>query len=67
VSFGGFECFVLFVIVGARNKIGSTLLTIVLTSLKDNAQFVYGFGCTLLNSTQVILNHFLTQLDSLKT
>jgi hypothetical protein len=67
VSFGGFECFLLFVVVGARNKFGSTLLTLVLTSLKVNVQFVCGFGCTLINLIQVILNHFLTQLGSLKT
>jgi hypothetical protein len=75
VGFGWFKCFLLFVIVGARNKLGSTLLTLVLTSLKPNTQFVCGFGCTLLNMvgctllnmTQVILNHFLTQLDFLKT
>jgi hypothetical protein len=27
VSFGGFECFLLFVVVGDRNKLGGTLLT----------------------------------------
>jgi hypothetical protein len=67
LSFGGFEYFLLFVVVGARNKLERTLLTLVLTSLKANVQFVCEFGCTLLNSTQVILNHFLTQLGSLKT
>jgi hypothetical protein len=36
VSFGGFECFLLFVVVEARNKLGSTLLILVLTSLKIN-------------------------------
>jgi hypothetical protein len=51
VSFGGFECFLLFVVVRARNKLGSTFLTLILTSLKANAQFVCGFGCTLLNLT----------------
>jgi hypothetical protein len=30
MSFGGFECFLLFVVVGARNKLGSTLLSLVL-------------------------------------
>jgi hypothetical protein len=30
MSFGGFECFLLFVVVGARNKLGSTPLTLVL-------------------------------------
>jgi hypothetical protein len=54
VSFSGFVCFLLFVVVGGRNKIGSSLLTLVLMLLKDNIQFVCGFGCTLLNLTQVI-------------
>jgi hypothetical protein len=67
VSFGGFDCFLLFVVVGGRNKHGSSLLTFVLTHLKANTQYVCGFGCTLLNSTQVILNHFLTYNSSLKT
>jgi hypothetical protein len=67
VSFDGFDCFLHLVVVGGRNKLGSTLLTFVLTSLKPNTQFVFGYGCTLLNSAQVILNHFLTQLGFLKT
>jgi hypothetical protein len=67
VSFGRFECFVLLVVVGARNKLGSTLLTIVLTSLKANTQFVCGICCTLFHMVQVILNHLLTQFGSLKT
>jgi hypothetical protein len=66
VRLGGFDCFLLFVVVGGRNKIGSSLLTFVLTPLKANTQFVCGFGFTLLNSTQVILNHFLTHNSSLK-
>jgi hypothetical protein len=48
MSFGGVECFLLFVVVGARNQLGSTLLTLVLTSLKANIQFVCGLGCTLI-------------------
>jgi hypothetical protein len=36
VSFDEFECFLLFVVVGASNKLRSTLLTLVLTSLKTN-------------------------------
>jgi hypothetical protein len=36
VSFGGFHCFLFLVIVGARNKLGSTLHTVVLTPLKAN-------------------------------
>jgi hypothetical protein len=66
VSFGGFDYFLLFVVVGGRNKVGSTRLTLVLTPLKDNTQFVCGLGCTLLNSTQIILNHLLTHNSSLK-
>jgi hypothetical protein len=45
----------------------STLFTFILTSLKPNTQFICGFGCALLNSARVILNHFLTQLGFLKT
>jgi hypothetical protein len=67
VGFSWFECFLFFVIVGARNKLRSTLLTLFLTSLKPNTQFVCGFGCTLLNSAQIILNHFLAQNSLLKT
>jgi hypothetical protein len=66
VSFGGCYCFLLFVVVGGRNKLVTTLLSLVLTSLKPNTQFVCGLGCTLLNSTQIILNHFLTLHHSLK-
>jgi hypothetical protein len=55
VGFDRFECFFLFVIIGARNKLGITLFTFILTSLKINTQFVCGFSCTLLNSTQVLL------------
>jgi hypothetical protein len=67
VSFGGFECFLLFVVVGARKKLGSTLLTHVFTSQKANAQFICRLGCILFHTVQVILNHLLTQLSSLKT
>jgi hypothetical protein len=66
VSFGEFDCCFLFVIVGARNEVGSTLLTVILKHLKTNTQFVCGLDCTLLNLTQVILNHFLTHNHSLK-
>jgi hypothetical protein len=66
VSFGGFDCFLLFVVVGGRNKLESTILTLVLTPLKPNTQFVCGLGCTLLNSTQIILTYFLTHHHSLK-
>jgi hypothetical protein len=54
VSFDGFDCFLLLVIVGARYKLRSTLLTLVLTPLKTNTQFVCGFDCTLLNPAQVL-------------
>jgi hypothetical protein len=67
LSFGGFECFLLFVVVGARNKLGSTLLTLVLTSLKANTQFVCVLGCTLFHTVQVILNHLLAHHNYLKT
>jgi hypothetical protein len=66
-SFGGFECFLLLVVVGVGNKLGSTLLTLVLTSLKANTQFVCGLGCTLFHTVQVILNHLLSHHSSLKT
>jgi hypothetical protein len=66
-GFGWFECFIFFVVVGARNKLCSTPLTLILTSLKTNTQFLCGFCGTLLNSTQIVLNHFLTQVSSLKT
>jgi hypothetical protein len=52
--------------IGARNKLRSTPLTLVPVSLKTNTQFVCGLCCTLLNSTQVVLNHFLTQSSFLK-
>jgi hypothetical protein len=67
VSFGGFDSFLLLAVGGARNELGSTLLTLILTPLKTNTQFVCGFGCTLLNPTQIILNHLLTQNSLLKT
>jgi hypothetical protein len=67
VSFGWFEWFLLFVVVGARNELRSTLLTLILTSLKPNIQFVCGFACTLLNPAQIILDHFFTQNSFLKT
>jgi hypothetical protein len=66
VGFGGFDCFLLLVVGGARNEFRSTLLTFILTPLKTNTQFVCGFGCTLLNPTQIILNHLLTQNGLLK-
>jgi hypothetical protein len=66
VNFGGFDCFLLLVVVGARNKLGSSILTPVLTSLKSNTQLVCGLGCTLFHMILVILNHFLTHHSSLK-
>jgi hypothetical protein len=62
VIFGGFDCFLLLVIVGTRDKLRSTLLTLVLIPLKTNTQFICGLGCTLLNLTQVILNQFFTTI-----
>jgi hypothetical protein len=67
VSFGGFDCCFLFVVGGARNKLGSTLLTLIFTPLKTNTQFVCGFGCTLLNPTKIILDHFFAQSNFLMT
>jgi hypothetical protein len=67
VSFGGFDCFLLLVVGGDGNKLVSTLLTLIFTPLKTNIQFVCEFGCTLLNPTQIILNHLLTQNGLLKT
>jgi hypothetical protein len=66
VAFGWFECFFLFVIIGARNKLENTLFTFILTSIKTNTQFICGFSCALLNSTQILLNHFLTHNGSIR-
>jgi hypothetical protein len=66
MGFGWFECFLFFVIAGARNKPRSTLLTFLLTSLKPNTQFVCGLGCNLLNPAQILLDHFLTQSSFIK-
>jgi hypothetical protein len=66
MGFGWFDCCFLFVVGGAGNKLGSTLLTLILTLLKTNTQSVCGFGCTLLNPAQILLNHFLTQNSFLK-
>jgi hypothetical protein len=66
MSFGGFDCFLLLMVGGAGNDLESTLLTLILTPLKTNTQFICGFGCTLLNPTQIILNHLLTQNSLLK-
>jgi hypothetical protein len=52
---------------GARNELGSTFLTFILTPLKTNIQFVCGFGYTLLNPTQIIINYLLSQNSLLKT
>jgi hypothetical protein len=67
LSFDGFDCVLLLVVGGVGNELRSTLLTLVLTPLKANTQFVCGFVCTLLNPAQVLLNHFLTQNSVLKT
>jgi hypothetical protein len=66
VSFNEFDCYFLFVVGGARNKHGSTLLTLILTPLKHNPQSICGLGCALLNPAQVLLNHLLTQNSFLK-
>jgi hypothetical protein len=49
VRFSGFDCFLLLVVGGSGNELRSTLLTLILRSLKPNTQFACGFGCTLLN------------------
>jgi hypothetical protein len=67
MGFGWFECFLFFMVAGGRNKFRSTLLTLLLTSLKPNTQSVCGLGCTLLNSAQILLDHFLTQTSFFKT
>jgi hypothetical protein len=67
MGFGWFECFLFFMVDGARNKLRSTLLTFLLTSLKSNTQSVCGLGCTLRNPAQILLDHFLTQSSFLKT
>jgi hypothetical protein len=66
MGFDWFECLLFFMVAGARNKLGSTLLMILLTSLKPNIQSVCGLGCTLLNPAQILLDHFLTQSSFLK-
>jgi hypothetical protein len=66
MGFGWFECFLFFMVTRDRNKLRSTLLTLFLTPLKPNTQFVYGLGYTLINPTQILLNHFLTQNGFLK-
>jgi hypothetical protein len=54
-------------VVGARDELRSILLTLVLTPLKGNTQFICEFVCTLLNLAQILHNHFLTQNSLLKT
>jgi hypothetical protein len=66
MSFGGFDCYFLFMVGGAGNELRSTLLTLILTPLKINTQSVCGFGCTLLDPTQILLNYFLAQNGFLK-
>jgi hypothetical protein len=66
MGFGWFECFLFFMVARARNKLRSTFLTILLTSLKPNTQSVCALGWTLLNPTQVLLNYFLAQNGFLK-
>jgi hypothetical protein len=55
------------VIGGAENELESTLLILILSPLKTNTPVVCGFGCTLLNPTQILLIHFLAQNGFLKT
>jgi hypothetical protein len=67
IGFGWFECFLFFMVAGARNKLRSTLLTFLLTSLKPNPQSVCGLDCTLLNPAQVLLIYLVTRHGFLKT
>jgi hypothetical protein len=67
MSFGWFDYCFLFVVGGAENELGSTLLTLILTPLKINTQSVCGFGYTLLYPAQILLNYFLAQNGFLKT
>jgi hypothetical protein len=55
VSFGAFDCFLLFVVGGAGNELGSILPTLIVTTLKTNTQFICGLGCTLLNPTKIVI------------
>jgi hypothetical protein len=64
MGFGWFECFLFFMVAGARNKLRSTLF---LASLKPNTQSVCGLGCTILNPAQIIIDHFLAQNSFLRT
>jgi hypothetical protein len=66
MCFGWFECFLFFMVPGVRNKLRSTLLTFLLTSLKPSIQSVCELGCTLLNPAQILLDHFLTQSSFIK-
>jgi hypothetical protein len=66
IVFGWFEWFLFFIVVGARSKFRGTLLIPFLTSLKPNPQSICGFGCTLLNPTQILLNYLLTQFSFFK-
>jgi hypothetical protein len=61
VSFDGFDYFLILVEGGARDKLRSILLTLVLTPLKANTQFICGFDCTLLNPAQVICSKQFSQ------
>jgi hypothetical protein len=54
------------VVGGARNELGRTLLTFILTPLETNTKFLCGFGCTLLNPTQIVLSQFLADHSTLK-
>jgi hypothetical protein len=66
MGFCWFECFLFLMLARARNKLRSTRLTFLLTSLKPNTQFVCRLGCTLLNPAQILLDHLLTQSSFLK-
>jgi hypothetical protein len=62
-SFGGFDGFLRFVVVGGRNKPRITLLILVLTSLKANTQFVCGYGCSSIHPQSVSCSQYFSQVE----
>jgi hypothetical protein len=59
MDFGWFECFLFFMVAGARNKLRSTLLTFLLTSLKPNSNLyvdLVALCSTRLKSSSIIFS-----------
>jgi hypothetical protein len=52
-------------IVGARNKLRSTFLIFLLTSLKPNSQSVCGFGCTQIGNLLLKLGVLFGSMEKL--